>query len=207
MSKKYITKYLEIKKVYIIMARCKNGTRKNKQGVCVEKTSANKRCKNGTRKNKQGVCVEKKTSANKRCKNGTRKNKQGVCVEKIAITKPGVIRSRMFRYHKSYELDEDYKNLKFVESVRFDIGRYNEISEIIKFQKAVSIKDAIKKVEEYLSQPLTKEYFNKVKSDTQYDDSSWDDVKDDLKIRGDIVAYYLEDIEIDNSEIILITGS
>jgi hypothetical protein len=115
--------------------------------------------------------------------------------------------SGMFRYQKSYEMDAVYKNLKFVETVRFDIGRYNEISETITFKKPVSIKDAIKKVEEYLSQPLTAEYFNKVKSDTAYDDSTWDDVKDDFQIRGDIVAGFLEDIEIDNSEIILITGS
>jgi len=51
--------------------RCPNGTRKNKQGVCVAKASkvvkppkiktpvSKKRCPNGTRKNKQGICVPK----------------------------------------------------------------------------------------------------------------------------------------------------
>ena len=55
--------------------RCPNGTRKNKQGVCVPKTTLEpvkqpkpdtpkvktKRCPNGTRKNKQGDCVPKDT--------------------------------------------------------------------------------------------------------------------------------------------------
>jgi hypothetical protein len=51
--------------------RCPNGTRKNKQGVCVPKVSLKpvkqptpvkaKRCPNGTRKNKQGDCVPKDT--------------------------------------------------------------------------------------------------------------------------------------------------
>jgi hypothetical protein len=49
--------------------RCPNGTRKNKQGVCVPKgakvvkppkiKTPKKRCPNGTRKNKQGICVPK----------------------------------------------------------------------------------------------------------------------------------------------------
>jgi hypothetical protein len=54
--------------------RCPNGTRKNKQGVCVPKEAKTpkpldkempktklKRCPNGTRKNKQGECVPKDT--------------------------------------------------------------------------------------------------------------------------------------------------
>jgi hypothetical protein len=52
--------------------RCPNGTRKNKQGVCVPKVESKeitpkksqltqKRCPNGTRKNKQGECVPKDT--------------------------------------------------------------------------------------------------------------------------------------------------
>lgn len=47
--------------------RCPNGTRKNKQGVCIPKVVPKlatpkvkaKRCPNGTRKNKQGDCVAK----------------------------------------------------------------------------------------------------------------------------------------------------
>jgi hypothetical protein len=113
----------------------------------------------------------------------------------------------MFSYQKSYEIEEDYKNLKFVETVTFDISRYGEFSETIRFNKPVTIKNAIKKVEEYLSKQLTGEYFNKIKSDTAYSDSDWDDVKDDIEIRGDVIACFLEDIEIDNSNIYLITGS
>ncbi len=47
--------------------RCPNGTRKNKQGVCIPKTEP-KRCPNGTRKNKQGVCEPKDTKATPRTK-------------------------------------------------------------------------------------------------------------------------------------------
>ena len=44
------------------MPRCPNGSRRNKQGVCVKKT-AKKRCPNGSRRNKHGVCVKKHKSA------------------------------------------------------------------------------------------------------------------------------------------------
>ena len=41
--------------------RCPNGTRKNKQGDCVEKSNASttkrNRCPSGTRRNKEGNCV------------------------------------------------------------------------------------------------------------------------------------------------------
>lgn len=88
--------------------RCPNGTRKNKDGVCVPKVAAAAvaaapspkqcpkgtreykgvcipvRCPNGTRKYK-GECVPKgekpvKLPTTSRCPKGSRKNKQGDCV-------------------------------------------------------------------------------------------------------------------------------
>lgn len=42
------------------MKRCPNGSRKNKKGICVNKTQKieNRRCPNGSRKNKKGICVK-----------------------------------------------------------------------------------------------------------------------------------------------------
>jgi hypothetical protein len=39
------------------------------------------KCPKGTRRNKQGICVEKKKGSKERCPKGTRRNKQGNCVE------------------------------------------------------------------------------------------------------------------------------
>jgi hypothetical protein len=60
--------------------RCPNGTRKNKDGVCVPKGPKPMpiRCPKGMKKNKNGECIPKGTKT--RCPNGTRKNKNGDCV-------------------------------------------------------------------------------------------------------------------------------
>ena len=50
-----------------------------------------KRCPNGSRKNKERVCTDKSLlqSSRKRCPNGSRKNKAGDCIKKSQVTKPG----------------------------------------------------------------------------------------------------------------------
>jgi len=59
--------------------RCPNGTRKNKQGVCVPKQA--KTPKPLAKKTPKPLSKTPKTKL-KRCPNGTRKNKQGDCVPK-----------------------------------------------------------------------------------------------------------------------------
>lgn len=64
------------------MTRCKNNFRRDKlSGECLPKKMATyHRCPNGTRKNKQGVCISKQS---RKCPNGSRRNKAtGNCDKK-----------------------------------------------------------------------------------------------------------------------------
>jgi len=52
-----------------------------------------------------------------------------------------------------------------VTGVVFNISRYGQVQETLHFDKPISIDEAIKRVERYLSEPITSDYFDHVKDD------------------------------------------
>jgi hypothetical protein len=79
-----------------------------------------KRCPNGSRKNKQGICVKSKLekTKKKRCPNGSRKNKQGVCIKsEKTVSKPTVYAKF---YDISNKIDPNYKNKEYVTMSKTD---------------------------------------------------------------------------------------
>jgi len=78
--------------------RCPNGTRKNKQGVCMPKVE-----KTVTPKPVPKLATPVKT---KRCPNGTRKNKKGDCVPKDAKVMPKAITPKPVAKGKAPELEK-----------------------------------------------------------------------------------------------------
>lgn len=61
------------------------------------------------------------------------------------------------------ENDQDYNDItKNIKKVTFDIGRYGKIQHTIKFKELVTLKTAIKTVEDFLCKPLTRYWFNKI---------------------------------------------
>jgi hypothetical protein len=87
-----------------------------------------------------------------------------------------------------------------IKSVTFDISRYGEHSEAIRFNHPVSEKVAIECVEQYLSRPLTQEVFETIKDDIFHDDMSWEEAQAHYECIGDCLmdAKFLEAIEIDD---------
>lgn len=68
-----------------------------------------------------------------------------------------------FSYDNSLDRKYDSKK-KVVTSVTFNMGRYGRCNDTVKFSAPVTEKDAIKKVEEYLSKELDEDYFTLLKS-------------------------------------------
>lgn len=77
------------------------------------------------------------------------------------------------RFKFMMELNEsDYDVLnegnEIITSLKFRIGRNGLHNWILKFDEKISLKKAIKKVEKFLSKPLSEEYFDLVKDDIEY---------------------------------------
>jgi hypothetical protein len=123
---------------------------------------------------------------------------------KSAVTQP----ENGFRYINSLYREYSTEPLN-ITSVEFDISRYGEFTESIIFDSPVSEKKAIEIVEAYLSEPLTEEYFNKIKSDMFHDDLPWEDAKQTYHCRGDCLtdARFLEDVDVTDGVLTLLIGS
>ena len=80
-----------------------------------------------------------------------------------------------FRYINS--LNRTYNNSKrIIRSVTFPINQYYKYEKTITFSKLVTEKTAIQAAEQFLSEPLTKEYYNKIKPDT-FHEYIWKEAK------------------------------
>ena len=90
------------------------------------------------------------------------------------------------------EYDDTVKNVK---SVTFNISRYAKYSMTIRFdyQKPMTEKGTIEYVEEFLSKPLTEDWFNMVRDDT-FHEFTWEEAKEQFVCRGDVLtdAKFLE---------------
>lgn len=98
---------------------------------------------------------------------------------------------RQFRYEHDFGYDGK------VLSVKFNISRYGKYTKTLTFSRQISINNAIEKAEEYLSQPVTEEYYNEIRDDL-FDNETWEQVKDKNYIRGDLLsdAIFLESASI-----------
>lgn len=104
------------------------------------------------------------------------------------------------------EIDDTEEKVK---SVKFAISRYRAAQKIIKFSTPVTIKKAILVAEDYLSQPLTKEYYEIIKEDT-FHQLEWEQAKEVFECRGDCLtdAVFLESADIKYlDELVLSCGS
>lgn len=100
-------------------------------------------------------------------------------------------------FYKNSTGVKEYPNVeKNISSVVFDISRYGEHRETIKFKENVTIKYAVEEVEKYLSEPVTEEYFERVEDDLFDSDMDWEGLT-----RGDLLtdARYLEEFYINNN--------
>ncbi len=76
-------------------------------------------------------------------------------IQKYTIQKP------RFKYIWDFEPSE-YEN---VSSIEFDISRYGDYTKTIKFPKKVTVEDAVKHAEEFLSKPYSRNHYSRVKGD------------------------------------------
>lgn len=114
----------------------------------------------------------------------------------------------MFQFTRG---DFKLSSVKDVNSVTFDISRYGMYTKTLTFNDFLSEKEAIEQVEEYLSQPLTREWYEKVKDDLYFDTyENYFEDSTSKPCRGDLLTslIYLDDImRIDKSHIRLRLGS
>lgn len=133
-----------------------------------------------------------------------------VAADVKGIEAPIFSKKEKFRYTRCFSKNKATCNM--LESkcfaVKFNTSRYGKFTHTIKFSKLVSINKAIKAAEEYLSQPLTYEYYEKIKDDIFFSEG-WENDKDYFKCRGDCMTdtKYLEEIKFNNRTVILLCGS
>ena len=95
-----------------------------------------------------------------------------------------------------------------IDSVTFDISRYGKYNHTIMFPNSVCEKEAIEKVEEYLSQGLTKEYYENIVDDL-FHEAPWDKAEKWFLLRGDCLTdcKFLEETKIANGRLTFFIGS
>lgn len=88
-------------------------------------------------------------------------------------------------------LGREYDTTKScVRAVVFAVSRYAKYEHRIDFdEEEITEAAAIHAVEAYLSEPLTKEYYLRVRDDT-FHRMTWNDAKEHFKYRGDVLTDY-----------------
>lgn len=114
----------------------------------------------------------------------------------------------MFQFRKD---DLITSSVKDVGSVTFDISRYGMYKQTLNFNNLVSETEAIEQVEEYLSQQLTLEWYEKLKDDLYFDTyESYFEDSTSKPCRGDLLTSLIfldEIVRIDEKHIRLRLGS
>jgi hypothetical protein len=115
---------------------------------------------------------------------------------------------KKFKYILVITLDSIKKN---VDKITFDISRYGKFTHTIEFNELVTEKFAVEKAEEWLSEKVTIDYLNSIKSDLFY---NFDDLDKELeyikdKNKGDLLTdcKYLEESKIYSTHLIINCGS
>ena len=65
-------------------------------------------------------------------------------------------------------IDKIYDDETLIKSVTFNVSRYGRFNKKLIFSNLVTIKEAIEKVEEYLSEKVTPDYYECIKDDLFY---------------------------------------
>lgn len=117
-----------------------------------------------------------------------------------------------FEYERSLGDCSFYRNNKgaICKGVTFAISRYRQHSHTITFDELCSVNDAIMVAEEYLSYPLTEDYYNKIKDDLFMNKWTWEQAQKEYKNRGECLSgcKFLESVELDDNGILsLFCGS
>ena len=109
-----------------------------------------------------------------------------------------------FRYEICCKLNNSKKQ---VNSVTFSISRYSKYMETLHFDTFLTVKQAVERVEDYLSEPLTQEYYEKIQDDSFI--NTWDEAKKEYKTRGDALsgAIFLEECDVYDNELSFSIGS
>lgn len=99
-------------------------------------------------------------------------------------------------------------NPKNIKSVVFDISRYGAYNHMLEFENLICEKEAIEKVEEYLSKPLRKKYYNKIVNDL-FHEMPWKEAKKHFEVRGDCLTdcKFLERTKVINGQLEFSIGS
>jgi len=97
------------------------------------------------------------------------------------------IPQHVFRYVYCLNTETLNDRTEQVESVQFNISRYHKYKKVLEFKTPLTIKSAIEKVEEYLSQPLIREYYQVIKDDT-FHNYEWGKAQKNFACRGDCLT-------------------
>ena len=128
----------------------------------------------------------------------------------------------MIRGLPSSVLNQDKKRFKYINclhreystnchninSVIFNISIYGKYSHMFEFPNLVCEKEAIEKVEEYLSEPLTEEYYNIIVDDL-FHELPWEKAKMCFIVRGDCLTdcKFLEYTKVIDGKLTFTMGS
>ncbi len=95
-----------------------------------------------------------------------------------------------------------------VGSLSFEVSRYGKFCITHAFDNPVTEKRAVEAAEAYLSQPLTEDYYARIRHDT-FHQMPWEEAKDAFACRGACLtdARFLEVMRMDGDQLSLITGS
>ncbi len=103
----------------------------------------------------------------------------------------------------------EYENTqKVINCVRFCISRFRRYQICHYFEGRATVAEAVAYVEQYLSQPLTKQYYEMIHDDNFDSETSWDDHMLDWN-RGELLsaAVILEKCQIQAGELTFSIGS
>ena len=95
-----------------------------------------------------------------------------------------------------------------ITSVTFCISRYKKITKTINLPNPTTVCQMISIVENHLSQPLTEEWFDKVKEDSWGSDLKWSEYKDCELNRGFMLtdAKFIESLSVEGSHLTIHTN-
>ncbi len=104
--------------------------------------------------------------------------------ESNSDTDEGLTPLKLFRFKKGFLEDE----AKIVTKVTFHTFQTRETSHTIVFPKKVSVIYAVRKVEDWLSEDVCKDYYRELMQKLKMDVKPWIEVEDIFEIRGDFLG-------------------
>jgi len=112
-----------------------------------------------------------------------------------------------FSYRGSHAKEDPVRRVKYI---TFSVSRYRKYLKTLHFNDLVTINQAVRAAERYLSQPVTEKHFERVKDDLFHSNYTWEQAQKEYKTRGDLLtdAVWLEGFHVsDNGELTMDIGS